>query len=430
MSLPSSTNRRVSDRPLFEQLEDRLLLTTLDLGHYFIYLNSKGNMVRVDFDYATGAADFGFEVPQVELIATWENPVTGNVELVDLVGIRDGDPFDPVNWPDGQEIIEISDDGTPSWVEYAEGTDTEPAVRGARTEIYAIYLANTDIHTVITAATLTANTFDPNVPWRTDLDLWKGTPNLIRNFDDEVEITSPAGSGGVIVGAVIDPITDEPIRYQAWPVYNPPIPEESPPIGIWPGYRALHAGVTVSEENVQYGAMLGNNVLSMAVNNASVVYGVDSSAFIPATLLDVSYDGLGQDVQALAVDSSGEAYAVNNSLAAYLVNPDAPSVGQQIDAMAVDATGLVYAVERRTDAEGIQTWYLVKWDGQDIDPDAEPDAFTIGALSGWDIRSLDFDPATGALYGVGWRTAADALTSASLVTINPTDASITTELVI
>ena len=67
--------------PMFETLEERLLLTTLVGGEYFIYHNRAGSNVRIEMPY-TG---------KVELFALEQG------EVVDLVGLRNG--YQPVNWP-------------------------------------------------------------------------------------------------------------------------------------------------------------------------------------------------------------------------------------------------------------------------------------------------------------------------------------------
>ena len=75
--------------PLFETLEERLLLTTIEAGDYFIYNNAAGDNVRVTLSgYGTA-----------ELLAM--EVVDGVQHIVDLVGILNGNQAAAVNWPEG-----------------------------------------------------------------------------------------------------------------------------------------------------------------------------------------------------------------------------------------------------------------------------------------------------------------------------------------
>lgn len=75
-----TTQERKVAPPIIETLEDRLLLTTLNGGEFFIYRNSLGQNVRVDLLDPVGAG------VQAELFAYHDD------ELVDLMGFWNGNP--------------------------------------------------------------------------------------------------------------------------------------------------------------------------------------------------------------------------------------------------------------------------------------------------------------------------------------------------
>ncbi len=81
----------------FEALEQRILLTTIHGGDFFIYYNSQQEAVRIDF--------LGSTEDTAELLSTWDVDLARDDygrrkhEIVDLVGILNGDVNNPINWP-------------------------------------------------------------------------------------------------------------------------------------------------------------------------------------------------------------------------------------------------------------------------------------------------------------------------------------------
>lgn len=238
-----SQSRYDNDAPVFasmESLEARLLLTTLNAGDFFLYHNSQGSVVRVDL---VGGGP-------VELLSLLDG------QLVDLVGVYNGDPSTVVNWPDGEHILDdVSPDGgvtapTGNWLDAKYDATTTTRFKGSWTEIYAVYFPQADsntrlIITPIADATKPApDTAGGTVPW-------SGTPPLLATwYGDAPEVSAPAGSGGVLVGAIHMPITPETgdptgkdIAHYVGSAFATD-DTDWPALGVFPGGK-LDPGITV-----------------------------------------------------------------------------------------------------------------------------------------------------------------------------------------
>ena len=190
MSTSAGNRAKQFAPPRFEDLEQRLLLTTLYGGNFFVYLNSQGEAVRVGLE--------GNPTDAVELLSVFDVDDDGTLDLIDLVGLHNGDVNDPLNWPDGPEAVEFDDDGNPSWIDYAAASDTEPEVRGAATEIFAIYVSQATEDTVLTISTLEVTDLDSDDWDPNNINPWESSSLPILFFVAGVPApyTSPAGSGG------------------------------------------------------------------------------------------------------------------------------------------------------------------------------------------------------------------------------------------
>ncbi len=283
-------------------------MTTLHGGDFFIYRNSAGAAVRVDLK--------GSISDTVELLT---QDVGGSI--VDLPGLKNGDFGSMVSWPSttwrgGGSVIAVDDSGNTSWAEYAAGdpnaTPPKPTQRGSRAEIYAIYVASASAGTVLTMSTLAAGDFKPD-DWQTNnTGYWSSEPPVLVRPDPDSTVKAPAGSGGVVVGAKFGGIVNNQPRYTAAASDDPTT--DVPPIGFFPG-GALHPGVTVATGSLSLasGSIIGSNVQAVAVNGSGQVYSVDLNYFRANEIMDDTTDPLGVDVRSLAVSPTGQFHAVDNS---------------------------------------------------------------------------------------------------------------------
>ena len=264
MSLPASDFGRGVALPRFEQLEERLLLTTLHDGDFFIYYNSQGEAVRVSVESTAEDPSSA----SVELLA-YDEEMGG---LVDLVGLMNGDPYLPVNWGGGGQILELDDEGNPTgWLEY----NADEGIRGARTEIYLIYIAEAADDTVITISTL-SNSEPEGDPWpQVDTDAWETWVNGINPWESQNlptlswldsetgetgdDLTAAESSGGVIVGAKRDTGAEE-ISFIGGPYELINGGAE----GVFPGGE-VHPGIIVAD-GVDVGEIVIGGTLAGAID--------------------------------------------------------------------------------------------------------------------------------------------------------------------
>ncbi|MCK4277293.1 MAG: hypothetical protein KAX78_12305, partial [Phycisphaerae bacterium] len=259
-------------------LEERLLLTTLSGGEFFIYLNSHDEAVRVSLH--------GDPTDQIELLA-WDNNQGG---LVDLVGIpgdmhTDGSTHvridDRVRWPDGQDIIEFDVDGNPTgWISFGPGDpDADPPtseIRGAPTEIWSIYVSTCSADTVLTLSSLDGSAIDwANAPdeWELwNISTWGSTVPFAGQIVPDgpgpvADISAPAGSGGVLVGGerVFDHDPDDPdpsLKFIA--VQDDEDQPNSDPFGVFPG-GDIHPGIDIADTADDFGRIMAAGTVAGGV---------------------------------------------------------------------------------------------------------------------------------------------------------------------
>lgn len=272
------------------------------------------------------------------------------------------------------------------------------------TDPFAVYIADADEYTILTFSTIRLE-YDVNtpVPVMNEPSLWAASPTAHLGGG----LFAPAGSGAVLIGAIPTPTTDEPDLHSAVDVTGIWVTDASP-LGCYPGGE-LHAGF-----------------MSAGPMGEVVAYGVDL--------------GLGRSVSALAGDSLGGFYAVDNlthTLMQALYDPltvppstTSTSQGQVVDAVEpsfrydnifaldFDSTDTLYGVATITDTvpgaptPPTGTWLVT------IDI-ATAQATRVVELSGaTNISTIAFDDAD-ALYGVD----AD---SNSLVSIDMATGNVTT----
>jgi hypothetical protein len=201
-----------------EGLEQRLMLTTLNGGESLLYLNSQGQEVTITL--VVGAEDDPADA-QIELIS--KDLVAGMCDTVGRILDADGNEIAVVNWPAVFADPNVWD-GT-NWAAYDAAAD----VRGAQTEIFAIYVsaATSDTRIVIEEANGWSSTFVPTLEG--------------DDADGTVISAAPADSGGVIVGA--ENYYEDLFDAAASGSFE----AGAPALGVFPG-GDLYAGITVVDD--------------------------------------------------------------------------------------------------------------------------------------------------------------------------------------
>ncbi len=289
--------------PRFESLEERLLLTTVHGGEFFVYHNSAGEAVRVSLQ--------GSDDDAIELFA-YDAEFGG---VVDLVGLPNGVVADQVKWSDGLNIVSAANE----WIEYNMTPEDGESPRGSRTEIYAIYIASCSEDTVITISTLEADQ-PAGDGWADDVTQFSSTNLPVLSFLTEAGgdlsyTSAPAGSGGVVIGSkrIDDPDPEaDPVAHSAVALTTN-MAAGVPVTGVFPG-GDLHAGISIAATKA-YALMtvadVGTDVQAVA-SDGTDAYVVDLSAYFGRIISDGSDDGLGSNVQAIASDAAGNMFGVDS----------------------------------------------------------------------------------------------------------------------
>ncbi len=455
MSKGATHPHQIASPACFEPLEERLMLTTLKGGEFFIYLNSMNQAVRVNLyvgDYSTQSQlDQLKQLAAIELLAY-------DGGIMDLPGIP-GDDVNGLRFADMVgNVIEttvVPTQGvTRRWIDYEEpNPPDDPGARGAQFEIYAIYIAQSTADVVLTISVLQArdipiqevgpgagNWLEAQATWYNDLNTWaSSTPILtFSSGADPEELTAPDQSGGVFVGAwrhasFWDP--DNPTLHLP-AVPDPTIHEnQAPQIGLFPG-GDIWPGITVATEDFQLPVgtadlPVGNDVHAVAADSSGEFYVADLSAFDGVIVNDEDGGIIGVDVSSLASDSAGTFYAVDNDIVGTLGRPTDPGLGEDVQALAVDDAGVFYSVDEAThhlisvEWDPVALEYVLTDVGELLDA-AEP-TFRYD-----NVRALDYNSFDGTLYAIGTVTdTAPALPDAPspagpyLITIDTTNAHVT-----
>ncbi len=406
--------------PALETLEDRLMLTTLYSGEFFIYMNSQGDAVRVSLDVGNGGSGAVVELFAHRLVDPLDD--TQGEMIVHLPGIRylAGGGIELVNWWDNQPVVEQQPQsgggqggGTPantdwSWVEFAEADGQGAAEkRGANVEIFTIFVSKATPETTLTLTTLS----DASIPSETDggmddtdwydsASIWDSSNTPILRYGaipsgggDAPTVTAPADSGGVIVGSKqvqgqpgdpdadgnLTKEADEMSRYEAVrsdePFWSPPI---FPTLvsSVWP----MVGSTPLSERATDI------NGASAPARNS---YFTDELMYPGITVAPGSFQlstssPIGFNVHGVAADGSGVVYAVDSSAfyAAVVNDDDSGALGNDVDSLA--------SVQND---DGSVTFYAVDNDGSGVLGD--PINMTVGS----DVRAIAAAGDTGTYAG-------------------------------
>ncbi len=325
--------------PSFEPLEERLLLTTIRGGEFFVYENSQNEAVRISL--------IGDREDAVEVFADH-----AHFGVVDLPGFYNGDPTDVVTWPAGESPTRQVWDANHqnSWYVWNQQGDTylDPdgfqvsTTYGAQAEIFAIYVVNASPDTRLSISrVIPPNPAQPftsggGEAWYNRVDPWSGNVFNLATFDwmyEPNDVTdAPDNTGTVIVGARHYPLDDNQTQLRWVGVYGGTDPGGDcyetgvPQTGIFPGtaaYGPLYAGINVSDEAYRLASRtpLGRDVGSVAADDEGNVFAVDSSPFIGELInTSTSTGSLGDDVQAIAVNDQGTSYVADHSRQTALIS--------------------------------------------------------------------------------------------------------------
>lgn len=382
----SSLRLRAHTAPSFEALENRLLLTTLYGGDNFIYLNSKGQSVRIDLIVGPGenSRDAAVEIFQHDTVAG----------VGDMVGLLNGEER---GWDDSYTLGSVVNYGQNSvtWQNY----DQKKGIRGAKTEVYAIYVSAATPNTRLVVSTLAHGAGDNMANnWMTGVTPWSGgAADMPVVFSGDGDVLAPEGSGMVIIGATREPSGNTEATQLHYVACDPTESYMVDGHGVYPG-GALKPGITISPEvTTLYAPVLGNDVQAITSDGASSFYAVDLTAFRGGVEDDTVYGRLGGDVRALTVDANSVFYAVENDLTAKLINSNAASIGTDCRSLAVGPTGLFYTAA----TNALDEWVLIRstYDGTLTTlgriVDANQPTFIYE-----NIRAMDFNPIDGRLYAI------------------------------
>lgn len=398
MMSPIKRRNKNETLPHFEPLEDRVLLTTVEGGEFFIYLNSQGEAVRVDVNVGADEASTDASIELLAYDSSWGG-------ITDLPGIRGGDPTDSVSWDDGSGITEgiikatASSTGiTYAWQNYTKASGTTPAKRGAETEIYGIYVAKSTANTVITISTLTSAAIPAKASdwadWYNDINTWSSSTIPILEVYSDASAVSPTGSGGVLIGGYRSGTTDLPVRHLA--AGDDALETGGRIIGNFPGGN-LPAGITFAS-NLDFEALmdldLGRDVQSVAVNSGDV-YAVNLGAFEGEIINNDAAGDIGNDVSSLASNSaaSGTFYAVDNDPDASTNSPTDTNMGSNVTGIAADDSGVFYAVDEITH-------HLVSWNGTTYTDIGELIDTSQSQFRYENVSALGYNSATSKLYAI------------------------------
>ena len=377
--------------PCFENIEERLLLTTLKGGEYFIYYNSQEQAVRIDLN--------GSPTDTIELLSRSSTSSTGigPFEIMDLVGIYNGDIYDRVDWPDETSIIDFSSD-EPAWMTQ-EG-------RAASTEIFAIYVASCSSETAITISTLESTSLTSS-NWDSNLNTWSSQAVLAwTGLKGDEEINAPDASGGVLVGATqITGTASNLIRYEA--TATPETSIVPSPNWVYPGTEKagpLYPGVTINEQAFTLvGTDLGTEVTTLAADTLGQFY-YTQEARLRAEVISGG-TGLGKEILGLAVNSSNQMYGVDSYFPHFLLPPEVESLTEdqelgdsQVKSLAILDDGRIFA------SDGTNVFQV---DPQTGAPSGNLYPLLLGENPWWtfaNIADLKVDPSTGYLYAVATLT--------------------------
>ena len=375
MTRPLDASVQSGALPTFERLEDRLLLTTIRGGEFFIYHNSQGETVRISL--------VGEPEDMIEVFADH-----AHFGVVDLPGFLNGnpDPESAIGWPVPWEFPTRrvwNANRTQSWYvwnnqaeQYIDEQGAQQTIRfGSEAEIYGIYVVSATENTRLTISKLIVDPVSPfNDPgWSTNIDPYSGFALRLEGvgpyiYSDIMPSVTAAvdNSGTVLVGARHAPLDPAQLQIRWVGVYgeDPFFGDDSLEVsvghqGVYPGtppYAGLPAGITISSDAFRMSSPdpLGRDVGAVAADKNGSVFAVDSSPFIGNIVNTDFYRGnLGNDLRALGIDQFGQSYVVDHErqitpiVTGMLNAVDPQPVGTNMRALAA-INGFWYGVDEDT----------------------------------------------------------------------------------
>lgn len=191
------------------------------------------------------------------------------------------------------DMTDLTSDGTNLWGVYSSNDQTRMCIIEVNPprpgDPFTVYVAAADEYTTLTFTTIGRGPND--VPLLNDIQLWSSanTPALLLAAD-AIVLSAPAGSGGVLIGGLHTYIPSMPDLHTAVTTTGVYAMDASP-LGVYPG-GLLHPGVMFQGPMgvvLDYGgdAGLGQSVSALAGDSAGAFYAVDN---LTQTLMQATYD--------------------------------------------------------------------------------------------------------------------------------------------
>ncbi len=201
------------------------------------------------------------------------------------------------------DTTDLTSDGTDLWGVYSS-TDTRMYTININPppdrDVFTLYVAEADQYTTLTFTLIAQGAGQPPAPLLNQIQLWSVSnyPSLLV-ANNAIAVRSPADSGGVLIGGVPTPIASNPFLHSAVTTAQPYL-YNSGALGLFPG-GAIHAGV-------MFAGPMGQVV---RYEEWAIDPMTGEPTTYPPTVLNTDV-GLGQSVSALAANSLGEFFAVDN----------------------------------------------------------------------------------------------------------------------
>ncbi len=209
------------------------------------------------------------------------------------------------------DMTDLASDGTTMYGVFSSNDETRLAIitldPPSNADVFCVYIAEANEYTMLTFATITEDSdgVQPDIVQIFDAG---GQPAL-SIADDAVGLRAPGNSGAVLVGGIPAAITGNPNQMIAAGTYRPYAYFASP-LGTFPGGE-IHAGIMTAGP---IGEIVRYVEWDIDPGTGEPIQETDPITTLPTgELVILSVDpGLGTSVSALAADSLGAFFAVDN----------------------------------------------------------------------------------------------------------------------
>ncbi|MHC4294560.1 MAG: hypothetical protein ACYSTL_03145, partial [Planctomycetota bacterium] len=398
MSKPSSRSREFVSAPLFETLEDRLLLTTLFGGDVFEFL-APGGTVRITLEGDVIAELIGADIALGSFIDDHGNFVARNTEILgDVPGMfissdlgRDtgyriggaefGRYLGGLGGRDGVQLIgQTPITGSPNDWDFPwniEGME-EINIQGIGTNAAGETRGFNVAEVAVPDGDGLGGTVQDFIFQYLDIDTTDGTATVIEEHNLYFELADPAGGGvAVVAGDFLDDTYYFVMQFEADDaktdkLYSIPlnggVPTEIITLGDTPDNEITSIAW---EETLAGDRLIASRVNTLWVEDRGQIISINPDAAWSTTVLasDLTY-----------LDEDGEIERITDISGIEFINDD-PSAEDDIYAVQAGATGEILRIDR-------SDWsvrFLGPLSDQDVDPEAiQP--------RGQDLQGLSWDP--------------------------------------